>query len=117
MALILAAVGVFGVVSYSVVQRTCEFGIRVALGGGQPTILKAVLLGGLRMAVAGIVLGLAVVWASNRFLDPTLFPTGSRDPLVLSMVSLLLVATGVGASVLPAYRATRVDPVATLRAP
>ena len=117
LAALLAVVGVYGVVAFTVRMRGHEFGIRVALGGAQPTILKAVLLGGLRMAVAGIVLGLAVVWASNRFLDPTLFPTGSRDPLVLSLVSLLLVATGVGASVLPAYRATRVDPVATLRAP
>jgi len=75
-----------------------------------------VLVKGLRLSTAAIAIGLVIVLAAGRFLDPSLFPAGTRDPVTLAVVALLLLGTGLGASVLPAFRSTRVDPVTTLRA-
>ncbi len=115
LAAVLAVVGVYGVIAFTVRMRRHEFGVRVALGGSLPGILRGVLMEGLRLATAGIVVGLATVLAADRFLDPSLFPAGTRDPITLGAVALLLLGTGLGASVLPAFRSTRVDPVRTLR--
>jgi ABC-type antimicrobial peptide transport system permease subunit len=95
-------------------SRRHELGVRVALGGTQPGILVDVLTRGLRLAVSGILIGSAVVLAAGRYLDPTLFRGGTRDPSVLGAVALSLAVTGLVASALPAFRATRVDPVEVL---
>lgn len=115
LAALLAVVGVYGVVAFAMRARRREFGVRMALGGGQLGIVQVVLLDGLRLTAAAIAAGLVAVLAGGRFLDPTLFPQGTRDPLVLGLVALLLGATGVGASVVPAVRATRVLPVEVLK--
>lgn len=112
----LAVVGVYGVVAFTARARRHEFGVRVALGGRQPTILLSVMRRGLHLATAGILIGLGVVLAAGRFLDPSLFQSGTRDPATLGGVALVLVFTGLGASVMPALRATRVDPVTALQA-
>ncbi|MEJ2204416.1 MAG: ABC transporter permease [Gemmatimonadota bacterium] len=114
LAALLAVVGVYGVVAFTVRRRRHEFGVRVALGGSQPGILLSVLTRGLRLASAGILIGLVVVLATGRFLDPTLFRSGTRDPATLTVVALLLMVTGLAASALPAFRATRIDPVRAL---
>jgi putative ABC transport system permease protein len=116
LAALLAVVGVYGVVAFTVRTRSHEFGVRMALGGSQPGILGSVLGRGFRMAAGGILIGLGVVLVTGGFLDPTLFQSGTRDPLTLGVVAALLLATGLGASVLPAFRATRVDPVRALAA-
>ncbi len=114
LAALLAVVGVYGVVAFTVRSRRHELGVRVALGGTQPGILVDVLTRGLRLAVSGILIGSAVVLAAGRYLDPTLFRGGTRDPSVLGAVALSLAVTGLVASALPAFRATRVDPVEVL---
>jgi putative ABC transport system permease protein len=116
LAALLAVVGVYGVIAFTVRMRRHEFGVRVALGGSLPGIVGGVLVKGLRLATAAIAIGLVIVLAAGRFLDPSLFPAGTRDPVTLALVALLLLGTGLGASVLPAFRSIRVDPVTTLRA-
>jgi len=115
LAALLAVVGVYGVVSFTVRRRRHEFGVRVALGGRRPGILLGVLSRGLRLASAGVLIGLVAVLATGRFLDPTLFRSGTRDPATLTTVATLLLVTGLAASALPAFRATRIDPVRALR--
>lgn len=115
LAAFLAVVGVYGVMAFTVRMRSHEFGVRMALGGSQPGVLRSILHRGFRLAAAGILIGLGIVVATGPFLDPTLFQSGTRDPFTLGVVALLLFVTGLGASVLPAFRATRVDPVKSLQ--
>jgi putative ABC transport system permease protein len=115
LALVLAMVGIYGVISYSVTQATQEIGIRMALGAGRAHVLGIVLgYAGLLMAV-GLVLGLGAALASGRWLTTQLFEIKSSDPLTLAAVALALLATGVAASLIPAWRAMRVDPLVALR--
>jgi len=114
-ALILAAVGIFGVISYSVSRRTHEFGIRMALGAGQNEILRLVLKEALRLALAGVVIGIAAALGLARLISSLLFGVGPADPVTLIVLPVLLVGTGLLAAYLPARRATRADPVAALR--
>ena len=116
LALLLAAVGVYGLISYSVTQRTREIGIRVALGAQPRQVLLPVLREGLLLAVIGVALGLAGALGVTRILSAFLFGVGAADPLTFSLVSLLLLVIALAASYIPSRRALRVDPLLALRA-
>ncbi|HEV3455472.1 MAG TPA: ABC transporter permease [Thermoanaerobaculia bacterium] len=116
LALLLAAVGIYGLVSYSVAQRTHEIGIRVALGAGRREVLRMVIVQGMGLVAAGLAVGLAVAWACSRLLADQLYEIKVTDPLTYAGVPLLLAAVALAANWLPARRATRVDPLEALRA-
>jgi ABC-type antimicrobial peptide transport system permease subunit len=113
--LILASVGVYGVVSFAAVQRTREIGIRMALGGTARDVLRLVLQQGVRMVGAGLLVGLLAAWGLTRVLARVLFGVSPSDPLTYVTVVVLLSATALLACWLPARRATRVDPGIALR--
>ena len=113
--LVLAAVGIFGVMSYRVAQRTHEIGLRMALGAERKGVLRMVLAEGLRTAALGLALGWAGAWALTRYLASLLFSVNPGDPVTLGAVSVLALATAAAASYLPARRASRLDPMAALR--
>jgi ABC-type antimicrobial peptide transport system permease subunit len=115
LALVLAAVGTYGVVSYSVAQRTREFGIRLALGGAAHDVLRDVLRHAMVVGALGIVAGLAGALALTRVLSGLLFDVSATDPAVFASIALLLGAVTLVASWLPARRAARVDPMVALR--
>jgi predicted permease len=115
LALVLAAVGVYGVLSYSVSQQTHEIGIRLALGAGPSGVLKLVLTQGLRLAAVGLAIGLAGALLASRVLSSLLFNVSTHDPAIFALVSLVLLATAALACYIPARRATRVDPIIALR--
>jgi putative ABC transport system permease protein len=115
-ALVLAAVGIFGVISYSVSQRTREFGIRMALGEDPRATRRSVVLYGMRLVVLSIVLGLAASLGFTRALAGLLFGVGPGDPATLATITVVLAAVALLACYLPARRATRVDPITALRA-
>jgi putative ABC transport system permease protein len=114
-ALVLACVGLYGVVSYSVAQRTQEIGIRIALGAQPASIMQMVLGQGARLAAMGIVIGLAVALGVTRLMASFLYGVKTTDPLTFVAVSLLLLVVALAASYVPARRAMRVDPMVTLR--
>jgi putative ABC transport system permease protein len=114
-ALLLAAMGIYGVISYSVGQRLHEMGIRIALGAGGGDIQKLVLKQGLRLTVAGIIIGLAAAVGLAQLMQALLFGVGTLDPLTFIGTPILLIAVALLASYLPARRATRVDPMTALR--
>jgi len=114
-ALLLAGVGVFGVVSFSVGQRTQEIGIRLALGALPGQVMRAVLLDGLRLAAFGIGLGALGALALRRTLSHLLYAVSPSDPVTFLAVAALLLATVLAACWLPARRATRVDAMVALR--
>ena len=116
LALVLASIGLYGVLAYSVSQRTNELGIRVALGAAAPDIMWLVLRQGLKPAAVGIAAGLAGAMAASRLLRALLFEVSSNDPMVMLAVAAVLAAVAVLASLLPSRRATRTDPVVALRA-
>jgi len=114
-ALLLAAIGIYGLMAYSVEQRTQEIGIRVTLGAGRAAVLRLIVGHGLALTLAGIALGVAGALATTQVLRAYLFEIGPRDPIVLTAVGVLVVATALVASYLPARRATKVDPMVALR--
>jgi putative ABC transport system permease protein len=114
-ALVLAAVGIFGVMSYSVAQRTRELGLRIALGSSRSRVLQLVLVQGLRLTVVGIVIGLAATFLLTRFVSSMLFNVPPYDPLTLAGVVAALVVISLSACYLPARRATLVDAMVALR--
>ena len=116
MAVGLAVLGVFGVLSYSVNRRRRELGIRVALGAGAPSVRRLVLRDGLRPAAAGIAAGAAGALALSGLLEGLLYGVKPADPATIAGVAALLFACAAVASYLPARRATRVDPIVVLRA-
>ena len=116
LALFLAALGLYGLVAYSVAQRTREFGIRVALGAQAHDVLRLVLRQGVKLTSAGLVLGLITAAAAARLMQSLLFRTAAYDPLVFAAVVIVLGAVALLAALLPARRATRVDPITALRA-
>ena len=113
--LVLAAVGIFGVMSYRVAQRTQEIGLRMALGAAGNEVLRMVLVEGLRTAALGLALGWVGAWALTRYLASLLYSVKPGDPLTLGLVSVLALGTAAAASYLPARRASRLDPMAALR--
>jgi putative ABC transport system permease protein len=114
-ALLLAALGVYGIVAYSVSQRSREFGIRVALGAKPAQIIRMVVGQNLRVVVFGLVLGLAIAIPATRLLRGLLYQVGPNDPAVFIGIGSLLAAVAIVASYLPARRGTQVDPVVTLK--
>jgi predicted permease len=114
-ALVLAAVGIYGVISYSVAQRTREFGLRIALGAQRNDVLGIVLGRGLVLTVVGVGIGLAGALGLTRFLSTLLFGVTPTDPLTFFAVSVLLACVAFLACLIPARRATRVDPMVALR--
>jgi putative ABC transport system permease protein len=115
-ALLLAAAGIFGVMSYSVTQRTQEIGIRLALGAQRYDVLRLIVLQGMRFVGAGIVLGLIGVFLCTRLLQSLLFGIGATDLRTMLAVTVILTAVAFIACLLPARRATLVDPIQALRA-
>jgi len=115
LALGLSAVGIAGVVGYSVVQRTKEIGIRVALGARPADVLRLVIGHSLAWTLLGVGTGLAASFGLLRYLSTMVYGVTPTDPLVLGSVSSLLVAVALAAAYLPARRAARVDPVSALR--
>ena len=115
LALVLAMIGVYGVVSYAVAQRTREIGVRVALGATLPGILGLVVRHGLRLAWSGVAVGIVVSFAVTGVLASILYGVKPHDPLVLGGVAALLTAIAIVASFAPARRATRIDPITALR--
>ena len=115
-ALLLAAAGIFGVMSYSVTQRTQEIGIRLALGAQRYDVLRLIIFQGMRFVGAGVVLGLIGVFVCTRLLQSLLFGVGATDLPTMLAVTLILTAVAFIACLLPARRATLVDPIRALRA-
>jgi ABC-type antimicrobial peptide transport system permease subunit len=113
--LFLTIVGIYGVVSYSVSQRTKEIGVRMALGAARTSIVGLVLRAGVTWAVAGIVIGLAGGWSLGRAANSLLFDVSARDPLTFGLTAFTLAGVAALACVAPAIRALRVDPVIALR--
>ncbi|HSR70552.1 MAG TPA: ABC transporter permease [Acidobacteriota bacterium] len=114
-ALFLAAVGIYGVISYSVSQRRQEMGIRMALGGQKTDLVRMVLNQGLRLVVFSLVLGLLAALGLSQFIAGLLYGVGARDPLTFLAVPLVLAAVALAACLIPARRATKVDPMQALR--
>src|ERR1700735_1295406 len=114
-ALILAVVGIYGVIAYSVAQRTQELGIRIALGASSADIFRFVIGNGVRLAAAGILIGLAASFALTRLMASLLFQTSATDPITFVGSAVLFALVAMLASYLPARRAMRIDPTAALR--
>jgi len=114
-ALLLAAIGIYGVIAYSVAQRTQEIGIRMALGARRSNVVGQVVAQGLRLALAGTVLGIAGALVATRLLSSLLFSVKATDALTFAVGPLILIAVAMLASFLPACRAAMVDPVIALR--
>lgn len=115
MALVLAAIGLYGVMAFSVAQRTREIGLRMALGANAPRVLRGVLLQGLALAAVGVVIGLAGALALQKVISGMLYGVEPTDPVTLAGVSLVMGAAAVVAAAIPARRAIRVDPMTALR--
>ncbi len=113
--ILLAAVGIYGVISYSVTQRTNEIGLRIALGAQRSDVIRLILGQGVSLALIGAALGLAGAYGLTRLMKGLLFGVGTLDPLTLVMVSLMLTGVALLACWIPARRATKVDPVIALR--
>jgi predicted permease len=115
LALMLAGIGIYGVVSYSVTQSTHDIGVRMALGASRGAVLGAILKGAMAMAGMGIALGTAMALAATRVMKELLFGVSATDPLTFAAVALLLGGVTLLASYIPALRATKVDPIVALR--
>jgi ABC-type antimicrobial peptide transport system permease subunit len=115
LALLLASVGIYGVISYVVGQRTHEIGIRMALGAQQPDILRLVLGGAGKLAIIGIVIGMVSALGLTRLMANLLYGVGPNDPLTFIAVPAIFISVAFLASYLPARRATKVDPMIALR--
>ncbi|MBL8152332.1 MAG: FtsX-like permease family protein, partial [Blastocatellia bacterium] len=115
LALILTTIGLYGSISYSVVQRTHEIGIRIALGANSSSVLRMIVGQGLKLAVLGVGLGLAGAIAVTRLISSMLFNTSTTDPVTFTVISSLIIFTAGLASYFPAHKATKVDPMIAIR--
>jgi len=115
LALLMAVLGLYGVISYSVTQRTQEIGIRMALGAQRREVLHLVILQGMQLAGIGVAIGLIASMSFSRVLKNQLFQVSAFDPLTFTVTALVLIGAALLASYVPAVRATRVDPMEALR--
>jgi ABC-type antimicrobial peptide transport system permease subunit len=115
LAFVLTAVGLYGVISYTVVQRTREMGIRLALGADRRAILSMIIKNGMLLTCVGALIGLAAAFLSTRLMASLLFGVGPTDPLTFLCVPIALIAVAALASYIPARRAAKVDPIVALR--
>ena len=115
LSLLLAAVGLFGVMSYIAAQRTTEIGIRIALGAKREQVMRKMLLDGMRPAALGLVLGLAASLEAGRLMRDLLYEIKPLDPAVFAVVAATLLAVAAIACTVPAWRASRLDPMQALR--
>ncbi len=115
LAMVLAAVGIYGVMSYSIAQRTREIGLRIALGAQKSDVLKMILRQGLRFVAAGLAIGLAASFVLTRVMASLLFGISATDPATFVSISLMLIAVALLASYIPAVRAMKIDPMLALR--
>ena len=116
LALLVAAIGLYSVISYLVTQRTHELGVRIALGAQIGDIVGLVVRHGVGLALAGVAIGIVLAFNAARWIEPLLFETSPRNPWVFALVALVLVLVALVASVVPAWRASRTDPIEALRA-
>ena len=116
LALLVAAVGIYGTIAYTFSQRTQEMGVRIALGAPGSSIIALVLKSSVVISAIGVVIGTGIAIWAGRFVKPLLYETSPNDPFVLGGVALVLLAVAVVASLVPALRAKRVDPMEALRA-
>ena len=114
-ALVLAAIGVYGLMSYSVEQRTQEIGIRMALGAARHNMMSMVLKAGMKLVIAGVVLGVGLAYGLTRVLASLLFGVKANDPLTFTLVPAILAAVALVATLIPARRAATVAPSEALR--
>jgi ABC-type antimicrobial peptide transport system permease subunit len=115
LALFLSAVGIYGVMSYSVTQRTREMGIRMALGANRTDVLKLVAGQGLRLTLLGLTIGWVMSLAVTRMIAGMIYGVALSDPMTLASVSIMLTAVAMLSCYVPAHRATKVDPLVALR--
>ena len=115
LALVVASVGLYGVIGYGVAQRMHELGVRIALGAQRPDIVRLVVGQGVRLAVAGALIGIAITVFASRWIEPLLFRQRANDPLVYASVSAVMIGVALLASAVPALRAARADPNSALR--
>ena len=114
-ALLLAAIGIYGLMAYSVQQRTQEIGIRIALGASAHDVRKMIVRQGMALALAGVFIGVAAALGLTRLMASLLYGVTARDPIAMTSVALLLIGVALAATYIPARRASRVDPVVSLR--
>jgi ABC-type antimicrobial peptide transport system permease subunit len=115
LALVLACIGLYGLLSYEVSRRTREIGIRMALGAQERDVLRLVVKQGLALAVVGAVVGIGVALGVTRYLTSMLYGVHANDPVTIGVVAVLLALVALAACYIPARRATRVDPMVALR--
>ena len=115
LALVLSAIGLYGVIAYSVARRTQEIGVRMAVGANRGNVFGLVLREGMTLSFAGALLGLAVALASSHLLAGLLYGVGSKDPFTFTLIPLLLLVVSLAACSAPALSATRIDPMEALR--
>jgi ABC-type antimicrobial peptide transport system permease subunit len=115
LALVLGAIGLYGVLSYVVAERTREIGVRMALGATSGAVRRQVVSQGAKVVMIGVVIGVAVAVASTRLLSALLFGVKAVDPIVFAAMSVIMIAIGMLSSYVPARRASGVDPIVSLR--